>query len=196
MSFAYQVMYRLGFTPWERREPPAPLVGLVEGPRALPPGDMLDIGCGTGRNAIYCALHGWTVTGVDIVDQALQAARRNAAQADANVRFLRGDIASPGTTELGAGYSLLLDVGCLHGLPDGALQRSAATITNAAKPGATFLMLAFAPRRGPGPRGIDPARIPVLFPQWDLTSSRPASEITLNGPVRNAWATWYQLTRQ
>jgi hypothetical protein len=33
-------------------------------------------------------------------------------------------------------------------------------------------------------------------PHWDLTSSRPASEITLNGPVRSAWATWYRLTRQ
>ncbi len=196
MSVAYQVMYRLRLTPWERREPPAPLVDLIEGPRALPPGDMLDIGCGTGRNAIYCALHGWTVAGVDIVGRALRDARRNADQAGANVRFLHGDIASPGTTELGTGYSLLLDVGCLHGLPDGSLQRSAETITNAAKPGATLLMLAFAPRRGPGPKGIDPARIPTLFPQWDLTSSRPASEITLNGPVRSAWATWYRLTRQ
>jgi hypothetical protein len=98
MSVAYQVMYCLRLTPWERREPPAPLVDLSEGPRA--------------------------------------------------------------------------------------------------KPGATLLMLAFAPRRGPGPKGIDPARIPTLFPHWDLTSSRPASEITLNGPVRSAWATWYRLTRQ
>jgi SAM-dependent methyltransferase len=196
MSRMYQVMYHLGVTPWEHREPPAPLVDLIEGPRALPPGDMLDIGCGTGRYAIYCALHGWTVTGVDIVGRALRDARRNADQAGASVRFLQGDIASPGTTELGAGYSLLLDVGCLHGLPEGSLERAAATITDAAKPGATFLMLAFSPRRGPGPRGIDPARIPMLFPQWDLTSSRPAGEITPNGPVRNAWATWYQLTRQ
>src|SRR5579864_4183852 len=112
MSVAYQVMYRLRLTPWERREPPAPLVDLIEGPRALPPGDMLDIGCGTGRNALHC----WTVAGVDIVGRALRDARRNADQAGANVRFLQGDIASPGTTELGTGYSLLLDVGCLHGL--------------------------------------------------------------------------------
>jgi SAM-dependent methyltransferase len=196
MSRMYQVLYRMGFTPWERREPPAQLVDLIEGRRSLPPGDMLDIGCGTGYHAIYCARHGWTATGVDIVGRALQIARRNADEAGANVRFLHADIASPGITGLGAGYSFLLDVGCLHGLPESSLERAVATITDAAKPGATFLMLASAPRRGPGPRGIDPARVPVLFPQWDLTSSRPASEITLNGPVRNAWATWYQLTRQ
>jgi hypothetical protein len=37
MSLAYQIMYRLGVTPWEHREPPEPLAGLIEGPRALPP---------------------------------------------------------------------------------------------------------------------------------------------------------------
>ena len=197
MSLAYQIMYRFGVTPWEHREPPAPLADLIEGPRALPPGDMLDIGCGTGHDAIYCARHGWTVTGVDAVGRALETARRNADQAGTNIRFLHADIASPGTTELGAGYTLLLDLGCLHGLPEGSLPRAAATITSAAKPGAVLLMFAFAPgRRGPAPQGIDPARIPALLPQWDLTFSRAASEITLSGPMRNAKPTWYQLVRQ
>src|SRR6266568_5112476 len=147
MSFAYQIMYRLGVTPWEHRKPPAPLTALVEGPYALPPGDMLDIGCGTGHDAIYCARHGWTVTGVDAVGRALRTARRNASQAGANVRFLHADITSPGVTDLGAGYTLFLDGGCLHGLRDEPLQRAAATLTDAAKPGAVLLMLAFAPRR-------------------------------------------------
>jgi SAM-dependent methyltransferase len=197
VSLAYQIMYRLGVTPWEHREPPEPLAGLIEGPRALPPGDLLDIGCGTGHDAIYCARHGWTVTGVDAAGRALQDARRNADQAGVQIRFLHADIAGPGTTDLGAGYTLLLDFGCLHGLPDGSFQRAAATITNAAKPGAVLLMFAFAPgRRGPAPRGIDPARIPALFPQWDLTFSRPASEVPLRGPMRNARPSWYQLVRR
>lgn len=132
---------------------------------------------------------------MDAVARALESARRNARQAGANVRFRQADITSPGNSQLG-GYTLLLDVGCLHGLPDGALQHAAATITNAAKPGATLLMFAFAPgRRGPMPSGIDPARIPALFPQWELTLTRPASEITLNGPLRNARPTWYQLVK-
>ena len=197
MSRAYQIMYRLGITPWEHREPPVPLVDLVEGPHALPPGDMLDIGCGTGHDAIYCARHGWTVTGVDVVGRAVETARRNAGQAGESVRFLHADIASPGTIDLGAGYTLLLDGGCLHGLPDEPLRRAAATITDVAKPGAVLLMFAFAPgRRGPAPRGLDPARIPALFPDWDLTFSRPASEITLNRAMRNAGPSWHQLIRQ
>ena len=65
MSVGYRIMYRLGITPWVHGEPPEPLAALIEGPRSLPPGDMLDIGCGTGHDAIYCARHGWAVTGVD-----------------------------------------------------------------------------------------------------------------------------------
>lgn len=197
MSRAYQVMYRLGFMPWEHRQPPAQLTDLIEGPRALPPGDMLDIGCGTGHYAIYCARHGWNVTGVDVTGPALQIARRNAEKANAKIRLLQADIASPATTGLGVGYSLLLDVGCLHGLAQGPRQRAADTITAAAKPGATLLMLAFVPGwRGPAPRGIDPAQVPALFPQWDLASRRPADEITANGPVQSTRASWYQLIKQ
>ena len=44
MSLAYRMMYRLGVTPWEHAEPPGPLADLIEGPDALPPGGMLDIG--------------------------------------------------------------------------------------------------------------------------------------------------------
>lgn len=197
MSLAYQIMYRLGITPWDAHETPEPLVGLIEGPRALPAGHMLDIGCGTGHDAIYCAQHGWTVTGVDVVGRALETARRNAERAGANIRFLHADIAAPGTADLGAEYSLLLDGGCLHGLSDRSLRQAVATITDAAKPGATLLMFAFAPgRRGPAPRGIDPARIPVLFPQWDLTFSRPAREVMVNKRLRDASPSWHLLTRQ
>ena len=49
MSVPYQVMYRIGFTPWDNHEVPAPLAELIE---TLPAGRMLDAGCGTGRDAI------------------------------------------------------------------------------------------------------------------------------------------------
>ena len=80
MSTVYRIMYRMGFTPWEH-EPLVPLVELIAGPDALPPGRMLDVGCGTGGDAIYAALHGWQVTGVDAVPLALDRARRSAQAA-------------------------------------------------------------------------------------------------------------------
>jgi len=60
-------------------------------------------------------------------------ARRNARQAQADVRFLHADITSVGSNDLGSAYSLLVDVGCLHGLPGTALEHAAATITAAAR---------------------------------------------------------------
>jgi SAM-dependent methyltransferase len=38
---------------------------LVETVRKLKPGRALDLACGTGRNAIWLAEHGWKVTAVD-----------------------------------------------------------------------------------------------------------------------------------
>jgi tellurite methyltransferase len=42
---------------------PTPL--LVETARKLTPGRALDLACGSGRNAIWLAEHGWKVTAVD-----------------------------------------------------------------------------------------------------------------------------------
>ena len=197
MSASYRIMYRLGFTPWEHSTPPGPLTTLIEGAQALPPGDMLDIGCGTGRDAIYAARHNWTVTGLDVVPRALEHARANARAAGTAVRFLQADITRVGPGELGASYTLLLDGGCLHGLTPAQLQRAAATISDVAKPGATLVMFAFAPgRRGPAPHGIDPAQLPALFPQWDVAFSRPATDVTLRGPIRHANPSWHQLVRR
>jgi SAM-dependent methyltransferase len=103
MSASYRIMYRLGITPWEHADPPGPLTALIEGPDALPPGDMLDIGCGTGHDAIYAARHDWNVTGVDTVPRALERARRNARAAGAAVRFLQADISQASHGELGVG---------------------------------------------------------------------------------------------
>jgi hypothetical protein len=36
-KIGYQVMYRLGITPWVHGEPAEPLAALIEGPRSLPP---------------------------------------------------------------------------------------------------------------------------------------------------------------
>jgi SAM-dependent methyltransferase len=63
-------MYRLGITPWDHDNLADQLTALAEGPDALAPGNALDIGCGGGRDAIYLAGQGWTVTGVDVVPRA------------------------------------------------------------------------------------------------------------------------------
>jgi SAM-dependent methyltransferase len=44
------------------------------------PGAALDVGMGQGRNAIYLAQQGWTVTGFDPADRAVAAAQQEAAR--------------------------------------------------------------------------------------------------------------------
>ena len=51
-------MYRLGFAPWERRNVPELWRPLFEGPDATEPARALDIGCGSGRDAVHLALGG------------------------------------------------------------------------------------------------------------------------------------------
>src|ERR1700759_3278708 len=54
-------------------------------------GDVLDIGCGYGDNAIYLAKHGYVVTGLDISPTALETAERRAQDAAVGVRFAVAD---------------------------------------------------------------------------------------------------------
>ena len=58
MSLMYRLMYRVGFTPWDTDQVPKELSTLIEGAGALPHGRALDIGCGTGTQAVYMARSG------------------------------------------------------------------------------------------------------------------------------------------
>ena len=54
----------------------------------LPPHNRaLDIACGTGRNAIVVAKHGWNVLGVDISPVALAIARQEAQAYGVNLNL-------------------------------------------------------------------------------------------------------------
>ena len=57
---------------------PAPL--LVEVAEMLPPGRALDVACGAGRNAIYLAQLGWSVTAVDGAASAIRRLRERAGR--------------------------------------------------------------------------------------------------------------------
>lgn len=198
MSVGYRVMYATGITPWDQDETPQELVDLVEGRQALPLGRALDLGCGTGADAVYLATHGWTVTGVDIVPRALRAARRRAQAAGANVAWIQADVAALGTLDLPGPFDLVYDVGCFHGLRDADRASYAEGVTHLTAPGATLLLFVFVPgRRGPAPRGIDRAELDARFsPDWQIVDAHRALDVTLPGMLRNADPRWYRLERR
>jgi SAM-dependent methyltransferase len=70
-------------------EPNRFLVAEVEG---LEPGRALDVACGSGRNAVWLAAHGWRVTGVDFSGVALEQARGLAAERGVGVEWVHADL--------------------------------------------------------------------------------------------------------
>jgi SAM-dependent methyltransferase len=194
MSAPYQVMYRIGFTPWDQHEVPDPLVELIQ---SLPAGRMLDIGCGTGSDAIWCANQGWEVTGIDAVSVPIRRATRRAEVAGAKVRFLHANIARIDPAQLGSDYAVLQDIGCFGGLSDADRRRAAATMTAVAAAGARLLMFAFGPGGGGfGPRRVALPEIRSLFSVWDVEFSRAANDVDIKGPMRDAPRHWHQLVKR
>lgn len=166
MRGTYRLLHRLGVTPWENLGD-GPLAGVVAEP---PPGGghLVDLGCGTGRQARALAARGWTVTAVDYVPTAIRAARRR--DPAGTVTWRVGDVTGPAGVDpdgrLAGTVRLVLDNGCLHGIPADRRPGWRATVERLASPGAGLLVRA-APRRaggrGPGPAGIDPDEVAALL---------------------------------
>jgi SAM-dependent methyltransferase len=143
LSIVFRTLYRFGFTPWDSGVPPPELKELIEGPQARTPGKALDLGCGTGTNAIYMTQHGWDVTAIDFVPRAIASAKAKAAAAKVSPRLLVGDVTRLGDLGVQDGYTLLFDLGCFHAIPQDRRDAYVAGATKAASSGADFLLWGF-----------------------------------------------------
>ena len=84
---------------WNARYDTDELVWSAEPNRFLPPeveglpvGRALDLACGEGRNAVWLATQGWSVTGVDFSDVGLAKAARLAADNDVIGVWIEADV--------------------------------------------------------------------------------------------------------
>ncbi len=104
-------------------------------------GQVLDIGCGLGDNAIYLASRGHSVTGLDSSPTGIEQARARAADTGVQVRF---DVAD--ATEL-AGYDgafdTVVDSALYHCLDRTGRQAYAAALHRATTPGARLFIYCF-----------------------------------------------------
>lgn len=73
----------------------APTALLVETASVLPPGRALDLACGTGRNALWLAQRGWSVTAIDGSSTAIQVLRDRAAHSRVTVATQVADLEKP-----------------------------------------------------------------------------------------------------
>ena len=170
----YRLAYAIGFHPWEELAAHPPfadklieLVAREEDGGAPPYGRALDIGTGSGIWGIEIAKRGWRVTGVDLVEKALERARRRVADEGVEMRLVHGDVTDLAASDAGSGYRLLLDTGTFHGLSAPQRQAMARSVTEAAAPKATLILDCFEPRwRGPLPRGADREDVELAFTDW------------------------------
>jgi SAM-dependent methyltransferase len=194
----YGTFYRFGRPPWDTGVTPPELLEMVEGPSALAPGRALDLGCGTGTNAVYLARHGWTATGVDFVPSAIARARRRARAAGVEPRFIAGDVTRLGEIGVVGPFDLVLDIGCFHGIPDALRSAYGDQVARATAPGATLLMFAFAqPARRWPPIGFFGATevdlVTHLGPAFEMVDVGHGEE---SSPGQVRLPAWYRMIRR
>ena len=107
----------------------------------LEPGRALDVACGEGRNALWLAERGWSVTGIDFSEVAINKARQIAGRRGVTVDWLVEDVSTcslPKNT-----YDLVL-VMYLH--TDAAeRKRWLASAVASVKPSGTFIYIGHDP---------------------------------------------------
>lgn len=177
----YELAYKIGFHPWEDAIDDPPFVQKIEElldreemDRQPPFGPALDLGCGSGIWGVELAKRGWQVTGVDIVEKALDRARQRVRDAGVDMRLVHGDVTDLRRSDVGSGYRLILDTGTFHGLPDGQREAMGREVDAVAAPDATVLLLVWPRRARPLIRGADRIEIEAAFPGWKITDVEPS----------------------
>jgi SAM-dependent methyltransferase len=200
----YKLAYRVGFHPWEDAEDQAPFVEKIdalfeeeEQGRSAPFGPALDLGCGSGIWGLRLAERGWQVTGVDLVQKALDRARERVDQADAEMRLVQANVTELAPGEVGEGFRLILDTGTFHDFRPEQQRAMGRSMDAVASRDATVLLLAWPKRRRPLIRGVTQEEIASAFPGWALEDAGASGfsapkplELLLRPDER-----WYRLRR-
>ena len=130
--------YAKGEKPWDSGEVSAELKRVLDA-GLLPGKTLLEIGCGTGTNAIELARRGYDVTAVDFVAQAVDAAREKIKAANVAVKL---SVADALKDDLGGPYDVLFDRGVYHSLRQLDLKKFQQVLERVTRKGSRWLTLA------------------------------------------------------
>ncbi len=111
MGNRFEEMYKTNNTPWDHGMPDSNLIDMVV-QRPIPSCKVLDVGCGTGDNAIWLARQRFVATGCDLSRTAIEKAKGNAALSNSTCSFIVADFLKDGIP--GSPFDLVFDRGCLH----------------------------------------------------------------------------------
>ncbi len=190
MSLFWDWMYLFKKTPWDTGITPPEIVAMIESGK-VSIGRALDLGCGTGTNAIYLAQHGFTVTAIDVSRRAIALAKRKtrSAQLTDRVQLERGDVTRLRRWISSSSIDFAFDIGCFHNLKTEARQAYVAALTNVLKPGAFYMLYAFEPQADRAGVGLD--EIAALFdPAYQLEAMKRGGDRNGRGSA------WYTLAKR
>jgi ubiquinone/menaquinone biosynthesis C-methylase UbiE len=157
----FEWAYRSGEPPWDIGRPQPAIVRLAE--RGAIAGRVVDVGCGTGENALYLASRGLEVVGVDAAATAIERALRKATQRGIAATFLVGDaLALEGR---GRTFDVAIDCGLFHTFSDADRARYERSLHRTLRAGARYFMLCFNEHQpgDSGPRRVTQPEIRETF---------------------------------
>ena len=188
-----------GTPPWDIGRPQATIVRLAEAGEIT--GSVLDVGCGTGENALYLAERGIgenalylaergiQVVGVDAAPVAIERAEAKARDRGIGVEFLVWDALR--LAELGRTFDTAIDVGLFHSFQDEERPVYAKNLHAVLEPGGRYVMLCWSERNewGYGPRRVTKEEIRETFADaWTVDSIEDAAfETNEPGWSIHAW---------
>jgi len=134
----WEEKYQSGDIPWDTGHPSTELERSI--PEAgIQPCRAIELGCGTGSNAIWLAQQGFEVTAVDFSSSALERARQKATAANVRIQFLQADVLNPLVFK--EPFAFIFDRGCYHVVRRLDVEKFLDTIERISEPGAWGLIL-------------------------------------------------------
>jgi SAM-dependent methyltransferase len=149
--------------PWDIGRPQPAFVELVQAGE-LHKGRVLDVGCGTGENALYLAERGFSVIGIDLSTRAIDAAKTKGSARKLKVDFRLANALSLDFKN--AYFDNAIDSGLFHTFNDNDRVVFAREIAHVLKIDGRYFMLCFSdkePTTWGGPRRVTREEIEATF---------------------------------
>jgi SAM-dependent methyltransferase len=182
----FDEMY-VGVPPWDigRAQPEVVKIAEAGGFK----GAVIDLGCGTGENALELSARGSPVVGVDAAPRAIEKARAKAVERELPVEFLVADVFSLGS--LGRRFDSALDCGVFHVFEDRERPMYVASLASVLEPGGVLHLLCFSDRQpgDMGPRRVSQQELRDSFAEgWDVQEIIATTFVaSLPGGGAQAW---------
>ena len=166
----WDASYADGPAPWDVGRPQPAVVRVAAAGGFT--GAVLDVGCGTGENALHIAARGVPVLGVDVARTALAIARQKAGQRRVDAEFAPADALH--LERLGRTFDTVLDCGLLHTFDVEERSRYVASLASVTEPGATLYVLCLSDEgAGTGPHPVSQGELRAAFSRrggWEVAA--------------------------